>query len=386
MVPEAPLTDSIVERNRMVSTEPLKSKRVSTWQALAGVGGIGTGMFFALEGNHTLGRNESRPGRLLDIRDYCKLHIISHYVAVLLGADPSGDPFLVLPIGKVGNDVIGRRLIAEMDSAGMDTRFVQPTEELPTLLSICFQYPDGSGGNITTSESAASALTPGDVDRAVDSVASRGVRFLALAAPEVPLEIRHYFLQRAKTCGAFRAASFTTAEIHGAFETGILQMADLVAMNEDEAQTLAGMELDVRNPLCFLQRCKEMLSSPGHDTRVVVTAGKAGAFAIQSGCWDYCPAPEVSAVSTAGAGDALMAGLLAGLATGLPFIAAGPPRSDIADRPLTSAFELAVLLAACSVTSPHTIHPSVSAASLIEFARDRGVTLGAVLQRVLGVT
>jgi parallel beta-helix repeat protein len=34
------------------------------------------------------------------VRDYCKLHIISHYVAVLLGADPSGNPFHVLPIGK----------------------------------------------------------------------------------------------------------------------------------------------------------------------------------------------------------------------------------------------------------------------------------------------
>jgi len=371
----------------VVPTDGLKGKKHGpTWRALTGVGGIGTGLFFALEGNHTLGRNESRPGRLLDIRDYCKLHIISHYVAVLLEADPSGKPFLVLPIGKVGNDVTGRRLLAEMERAGMDMRFVETAERLPTLLSICFQYPDGTGGNITTSESAASALTPGDVDRALDVVSSVGNRFLALAAPEVSLEIRHYFLQRATTCGAFRVAGFATAEIPRALETGMMRLADLVAMNEEEAQALAGTELDVRHPLPFLQRCEQTLSSSDRDIRIVVTAGKSGAFAIRGGSWDYCPAPEVSVVSTAGAGDALLGGLLAGLAMGLPFIKPGPRRSGMADRPISSAFELGVLLAAFSVTSPHTIHPSVNAASLGRFAGEMGIPLDANLQRTLGVT
>ena len=45
---------------------------------MIGVGGIGSGVFFALDGNHTLGREESRGGRFLDRRDYCKLHIVSH--------------------------------------------------------------------------------------------------------------------------------------------------------------------------------------------------------------------------------------------------------------------------------------------------------------------
>lgn len=54
---------------------------------MIGTGGIGSGMFFALQGNHTLGREESRAGVFLDRRDYCKLHIISHYVKVLLGPE-----------------------------------------------------------------------------------------------------------------------------------------------------------------------------------------------------------------------------------------------------------------------------------------------------------
>jgi hypothetical protein len=55
------------------------------YRALIGVGGIGTGAFFALSGDHTLGREESRLGKYLDRRDYCKLHIITHYIQTLLG-------------------------------------------------------------------------------------------------------------------------------------------------------------------------------------------------------------------------------------------------------------------------------------------------------------
>ena len=37
---------------------------------MIGVGGIGTGTLIELDGDETLGRTESRMGRLLDARDY----------------------------------------------------------------------------------------------------------------------------------------------------------------------------------------------------------------------------------------------------------------------------------------------------------------------------
>jgi fructose-1-phosphate kinase PfkB-like protein len=89
--------------------------------------------------------------------------------------------------------------------------------------------------------------------------------------------------------------------------------------------------------------------------------------------------------STAGAGDALLGGVLAGLAMGLPFIRPGPPRSRITDRPLSSAFELAVLLASFTVTSPHTIHPGVNVGSLRAFAGQTGIVLDEELQRELSM-
>ena len=129
----------------------------SPYQQLVGVGGLGTGMLFALEGDHTLGRNESRAGRLLDVRDYCKLHIVIHYVAKLLGARCSGLPFHVVPVGNVGGDPAGKYVLEQMRDTGIDTSHVRAIPATPTLFSVCFQYPDGTGGNITTSNSAAGA-------------------------------------------------------------------------------------------------------------------------------------------------------------------------------------------------------------------------------------
>jgi hypothetical protein len=63
----------------------LRPDSQSGFTQVVGIGGIGTGVAFALEGGHTLGREESRLGVLLTGRDYCKLHIVEHYIAALMG-------------------------------------------------------------------------------------------------------------------------------------------------------------------------------------------------------------------------------------------------------------------------------------------------------------
>ncbi|MGC4234121.1 MAG: hypothetical protein QM594_14170, partial [Niabella sp.] len=92
------------------------------YKRITGTGGIGSGMFFVLEQDHTLGRNESRLGALLPFKDYCKQHIILHYIAALLGAPGR---FEVHPVGKVGDDAVGRLLLEQMQQVGMDTKYVK---------------------------------------------------------------------------------------------------------------------------------------------------------------------------------------------------------------------------------------------------------------------
>ncbi len=110
----AALAASCVREVRFSLDLPAGERRYS---GLVGTGGIGHGEFFLLDGSRTLGREESRPGRFLDRRDYCKLHIICHYVKVLLG-----EKIDVYPIGRIGDDPHGQRLADEMARAGVSFR------------------------------------------------------------------------------------------------------------------------------------------------------------------------------------------------------------------------------------------------------------------------
>ena len=349
------------------------------YRRLVGVGGIGAGIFFALEGDHDLGRNESRPGRLLDVRDYCKLHIVAQYPTVLLGAREDRGPFHVVPVGKVGIDEVGLRLRAEMERAGMDVRFVDAVPGRPTLLSVCFQYPDGSGGNVTTIDSAASLVRDGDID-VVERWLSPSA--IALAAPEVPLPVRRHLLRRATEKGALRVASLTTAEIPQALETGFLSVVDLLSLNEDEAAAVVGQRLAAEAPEPVLGRLAETALAAHPGMRLIVTAGAHGVFAFD-GSWTHVPTLPVHVVSSAGAGDALLGGVLAGLAAGLPFAGTAAHRATLASRPIASALDLGALVAAFKVTSPHTIPPDLSLDAVLDFARENGVTFGDGLRRLL---
>jgi sugar/nucleoside kinase (ribokinase family) len=367
-----------------VKADPLpRALRLSPeapYRLLVGVGGIGAGMFFALEGNHALGRNESRQGRLLDVRDYCKLHIVAHYPAVLLGAREDRGPFHVVPVGNVGIDEVGLRLRAEMERAGMDVRFVGALPGRPTLLSVCFQYPDGSGGNVTTVGSAAALVSDHDVDR-VEGWLSPGA--FALAAPEVPLPVRRHLLRRATERGALRVASLTTAEIEEARETGVLSIVDLLALNEDEAAALARAPFAPEAPEPCLRRCAETALAFQPGMRLIVTAGARGSFAFDGAAWTHVPALAVPVVSSAGAGDALLGGVLVGLAAGLPFAGPFSSHAGLVERPLASALDLGVLLAAFKLTSPHTIPPDLSLDALVAFAREQGVVFADGFRRLL---
>jgi sugar/nucleoside kinase (ribokinase family) len=352
----------------------------SPYQQLVGVGGLGTGMFFELEGDHTLGRSESRLARLLDVKDYCKLHIIIHYVAKLLGARPSGLPFQVVAAGNVGDDRAGQYVIEQMTGVGIDASYVRTIPALPTLFSVCFQYPDGTGGNITTNNSAAAALSTNDIDGIADVLSSGGQRTIALAAPEVPLDVRRYFLEAASRTGAFRAASFVAAEVRPARDAGMFDLLDLVALNQNEAEELVKTPFSPESPEPFVRACQELLCNSYPNLKMVVSAGKAGAYGLTAKTCNFCPAPRVEVASTAGAGDSLLGGVLAAIAAGIPFLCADDSAGNHPERSIRTAIQLGVLLASYKCQSPHTINSSANVDALVEFASNLGFSFSAQIE------
>src|SRR5688572_8101040 len=178
------------------------------YDAMIGTGGIGAGSLFLMSGNQTLGREESRGGKYLDARDYCKLHIIAHYVKVFCGRQHP-----VYTIGKIGDDDIGRRILHEMEETGLNVTYVGKSPGDKTLFGFCFLYPDGAGGNLTTEESACTKVDPAFIESASPVFSKHKGKFISLSAPEVPLGARKKLLTLTRQYHGFSAASFTSGEM-----------------------------------------------------------------------------------------------------------------------------------------------------------------------------
>lgn len=339
---------------------------------VVGVGGIGTGTIIALRGNHTLGRNESRMGEAIDARDYCKLHIVEHYIAVLMGSNENPSKFKVFAVGNVGDDLAGATLIREMADAGIDTRYVIVEPELSTLFSVAFLYPDKSGGNITTSNSAACKLSSDQLAECRPQLAAAGTRGIALCLPEVPLDVRHEFLQIATECGSYRVASFASEEIKIAHELKLLTQVDFLALNREEAVSFIGGSIQGAGDQRLLDACSEMVRAVNPTMKILVSAGAGGVYVFEDGIWSHHKTVPMDAISTAGAGDALLAGTIAGMAAGLPLTDCKDviPNDKGAVR---SAIDLGLILAAFSVMSPHTIHPGATLENVLSFAKEKEI-------------
>lgn len=335
------------------------------YDALIGTGGIGSGVFFALDGNHTLGREESRSGRFVKRRDYCKLHITAHYVAVLTGED-----FATIPIGMVGDDDVGQQLLREMESAGLDLRHVAVATGEQTLYGFCFLYPDGSGGNMTVNDSASARVDPAFIQQAETDFAAFDGRGIALAMPEVPLAARMALLDLGTRYHFLRCASFLSVEMAEVCQKKLLDKVDLLAINLDEAMALAGLsgnppvESVVDAVVAMLQR-----DYPA-TIQLSITAGSRGSWAWDGQNLTHVPAFSVPVANTAGAGDAHFAGIMVGLAAGLH---------------LAEAQELGTLVAALSVTSPDTINFAADRHSLAALAGGVQTALAPAVRTLLEI-
>ncbi len=342
-------------------------------------GGIGSGILFALDGDHDLGRHESRAARRLEARDYAKAHIVSHCLARLLHAPGLAPRPRIAVVGAVGDDEIGHRLIAELRDAGLDLTYVRIAPDAPTLLSVCYLYPDGTGGNITDEASASATVSDDDLAPVVEPLARVGDRGLVIALPEVPATARLGLLQAGSSSGAFRVASLTKGEAGTPVAERIVSASDLMVFNEEEAAAFGRSTAARAEARAVLDATAARADRLHPGIQVVVTWGADGAYAFVDGSWHHTPAPHVTPVSSAGAGDALLAGVVAALALGAPLTRI-PDRATTQPSSTETAMELGVLVGSYGVTSPHSIHPEFTTAALHAFANAMGRPMSGALR------
>jgi len=302
-----------------------------------GTGGIGSGVLWALDSDRILERNESRPAKMSKVRDYCKQHIILHYLARVMADDAQ-----VYAIGKVGDDDNGRMLYNEMQNAGIHLDYVEAVKHGITMYSMCIQYPDFQVCNVTTSNSVCNEVDSEYVKGCLGHV-SVDERTAIIAVPEVPLSARMTLLAYGNKHRAFCTASVLYDEVDDFLKQDGLSLCDLLVINEIEANAFLKKEIE-GEALAY-----EFARMPGmHGHRVAITCGEQGSFTIEDQVVAHTPARKAEVASTAGAGDAFTAGLVCGLHFGLSFHSGA-----------FSAADFATAFAAKSVECIHTIAPTI---------------------------
>jgi sugar/nucleoside kinase (ribokinase family) len=169
-------------------------------------------------------------------------------------------------------------------------------------------------------------------------------------------------------------ASVLSSEVSDFKSSGGLGLTDLLAVNIDEARNIAGIEDESADPEIIVSRSKDILHGANPAIRVLITNGDKGSYCFQDGKLEYNSILPARVISTAGAGDAYLAGIIVGICHGLP-LQKGEKMNAITGSTLKSAVDMGTLLASFSVTSPDTIHMGANAGSLLNYAQSKGLSL-----------
>jgi sugar/nucleoside kinase (ribokinase family) len=334
-----------------------------SYRLVVGTGGIGSGISVRLEGDHLLGREETRFVTLLEGRDYCKLHNVSHYLQVLVGRNIE-----ILPVGKVGADDAGARLLDEMREVGLNLDFVETVEGQATLYAVAFSYPDGAGGNLTTLHSASDEVKPEDIRSVEGRLRSAFGAGIAVALPEVPLEARRELLRMGRELDFLCVAAFISGEAARVLSEDMLADVDLLILNQDEATAFTGIDVG-RATSEFAELAIQALLTRNDRLAIVITAGANGSWSWDGSSLSHVPALADRVVSTAGAGDAHLAGILTGIARGLG---------------LHEANRFGSLISSMKVGSPHTLNAEISWPTVLASAERQSIALPRQLTDSLG--
>lgn len=208
-------------------------------------------------------------------------------------------------VGRVGDDLFGRQMLATLDSYGVAGDYIRVDAEAGSGVALVFV--DQRGENMIAVISGANMrLGPADVDAAADKVRAADVLLMQL---EVPLEANERAMDIALEGGALCILNPAPAR---PLPDRVLGKVHLLTPNQNEAKVLTGLATDT---LEGARAAGLALLDRGVQT-VVVTLGGRGALIVRPGETVHLEGVPVDTLDTTGAGDAFMAGLAVALGEG----------------------------------------------------------------------
>jgi pseudouridine kinase len=217
-----------------------------------------------------------------------------------LGAD-------VALVSRVGRDVEGDVVLAHLASRGVDVSAVTRSEACPTASYTALLSPDGELAVALADMAVYEEVAPELIDAARMLLARCRLWFMDANLPRPAVE-RLFAMRPAGTWIAADAVSVPKAERLA----GLLRGIDFLFVNADEAARLSGLPVKGCEGA---ERAARRLIAEGAGT-VFLSLGPRGNIAASGEGVVVLPPPTVKVCDVTGAGDALVAGTLFGLAAG----------------------------------------------------------------------
>jgi ribokinase len=222
-------------------------------------------------------------------------------------------------VARVGEDAYGQMTVADLDSAGVETRYVERAAGSTGVAPIWVE-PDGTN-RIIVIPGANHLWRAGEAAATIEAIPELDV---VVGQLEIPQGVTAESFEAAKRRGAITILNPAPV---APLLSELLAATDWIIPNEDEFAALSRnvAATSTATATTTVPTFDDRLASFAAATRarLIVTLGANGAILVgRDGSLTHIAAPSVDAVDTTGAGDAFIGSFATAIAAGLDEVAA----------------------------------------------------------------